>query len=64
MDPRSKRADARRVLGTLLLVAGFLASLLTMSSGYDGVKPYLVAFFLILTGIGLRIEAAITDRKL
>ncbi|GAB2441903.1 hypothetical protein [Micromonospora schwarzwaldensis] len=64
MDPRSKRADTGRLLGTLLLVAGFLTSLLTMSSGYDGVKPYLVAFFLILTGMGLRIEAAITDRKL
>ncbi|GHJ15340.1 hypothetical protein [Micromonospora sp. AKA38] len=64
MDPRSKRADTGRLLGTLSLVAGFLTSLLTMSSGYDGVKPYLVAFFLILTGMGLRIEAAITDRKL
>ncbi|WP_422736983.1 hypothetical protein ACN263_26560 [Micromonospora sp. WMMD729] len=63
MDPRSRRADTGRVLGTLSLVVGFLTSLLTMSSGYDGMAPHFVAFLLVLTGIGLRIEAAITDRQ-
>lgn len=64
VDPHSKRADTGRVLGTLLLVAGFLTLLLTILSGYAGMKPHLVAFLLVLTGIGLRIEAAITDRRL
>ncbi|MCI4062288.1 hypothetical protein MRQ36_06820 [Micromonospora sp. R77] len=63
MDLRSKRADTVRVVGTVLLVSGFLTSLLTMSSGYDGGKPYLMAAFLVVTGVGLRIEAAITDRR-
>ncbi|MEV4821717.1 hypothetical protein [Micromonospora sp. NPDC049274] len=63
MDPRSRRADTVRVLGTVSLVAGFLTTLLTMSSGSGGLKPQLLAAFLILTGIGLRIEAAIVDRR-
>lgn len=45
------------------LVAGFLTTLLTMSSGSGGLQPQLLATFLILTGIGLRIEAAIVDRR-
>ncbi|MFI7592142.1 hypothetical protein [Micromonospora sp. NPDC049359] len=63
MDPRSRRADTGRILGTLSLVVGFLTSLLTLSAGYDGRAPHFVAFLLVLTGIGLRIEAAITDRR-
>lgn len=63
MDLRSRRADTVRVFGTVLLVGGFLTSLLTMSSGYDGAEPHLVAAFLVVTGVGLRIEAAITDRR-
>lgn len=45
------------------LVAGFMTALLTMASGYSGLKPHILAAFLILTGVGLRIEAAIIDRK-
>ncbi|MFF4877281.1 hypothetical protein [Micromonospora sp. NPDC000668] len=63
MDLRSQRVDTVRAFGTVSLVAGFMTSLLTMSSGYDGLKPHILAAFLILTGIALRIEAAITDRK-
>ncbi|RLP92972.1 hypothetical protein [Micromonospora sp. CV4] len=63
MDLRSSRADTVRAFGTLSLGAGFLTSLLTMPSSSDGLKPQILAAFLILTGIGLRIEAAIIDRK-
>lgn len=45
------------------LVAGFLTSLLTMPSDYDGLRPQILAALLVLTGTGLRIEAAIIDRK-
>ncbi|RAO43623.1 hypothetical protein GAR06_04759 [Micromonospora saelicesensis] len=45
------------------LVAGFMTTLLSMMSDYDGLEPHILAAFLILTGLGLRIEAAIADRK-
>jgi hypothetical protein len=63
VDARSRRVDTARVLGTVALVAGLMTALLTMMSGHDGLKPYLPAAFLILIGIGLRIEAAIVDRR-
>ncbi|MCX5068465.1 hypothetical protein OOJ91_21735 [Micromonospora lupini] len=63
MDPLSRRADSVRILGTLSLIAGFLTSLLTMPSDSGGLQPQILAAFLILTGIGLRIEAAIVDRR-
>ncbi|MET8123724.1 hypothetical protein [Micromonospora sp. NPDC005189] len=65
MDLRSQQggSDTVRAFGTVSLVAGFMTSLLTMSSGYNGLKPHILAAFLILTGLGLRIEAAIVDRK-
>ncbi|MET8352791.1 MULTISPECIES: hypothetical protein [unclassified Micromonospora] len=63
MDLRSRRADTVRAFGTMSLVAGFLTSLLTMPSDYDGLRPQILAALLVLTGTGLRIEAAIIDRK-
>ncbi|WCN81621.1 hypothetical protein [Micromonospora sp. LH3U1] len=63
MDIRARRVDTVRAFGTVSLVAGFMTTLLTMASGYSGLKPHILAAFLILTGIGLRIEAAIVDRK-
>ncbi|MEW2429836.1 hypothetical protein AB0877_17645 [Micromonospora sp. NPDC047644] len=60
---RARRTDTVRAFGTLSLVAGFLISLLSMPSGGAGLKPQILAAFLILTGIGLRIEAAIADRQ-
>ncbi|MEV4496078.1 hypothetical protein AB0J84_10255 [Micromonospora arborensis] len=62
MDLRSRRIDTVRRLGTVSLAAGFMTCLLTNSSDYDGIRPQILAAFLILTGIGLRIEAAILER--
>lgn len=45
------------------LVAGFMISLITMASDYSGLDPHILATFLILTGLGLRIEAAILNRR-
>lgn len=44
------------------LGAGFITCLLTNSADHGGLRPQILAAFLILTGIGLRIEAAILDR--
>ena len=52
-----------RAFGTVSLVAGFMTTLLSMMSSYDGLEPHIFAAFLILTGLGLRIEAAIVDRR-
>ncbi|MEU7973166.1 hypothetical protein AB0B48_14110 [Micromonospora sp. NPDC049089] len=60
---RARRTDTVRAFGTLLLVAGFVISLFSMPSGGAGLKPQILAAFLILTGIGLRIEAAIANRQ-
>ncbi|SCE79643.1 hypothetical protein [Micromonospora chokoriensis] len=64
MDLPARRNDTVRAFGTVSLVAGFLTTLLTMSSGYEGLEPHILAAFLILTGLGLRIEAAIADRRM
>ncbi|MFE0526584.1 hypothetical protein ACFW0V_03190 [Micromonospora parva] len=49
--------------GTLSLLAGFVVSLLSMPSSREPLKPQILAAFLALTGLGLRIESAIGDRK-
>ncbi|MGC4833448.1 hypothetical protein ACLQ3D_02995 [Micromonospora vinacea] len=63
MDLPAQRVGTIRAFGTVSLVAGFMTTLLSMMSGYDGLEPHILAAFLILTGLGLRIEAAIADRK-
>ncbi|WP_433128039.1 hypothetical protein ACQPWW_00510 [Micromonospora sp. CA-240977] len=63
MDIRERRAGTVRMVGNLALMAGFVISLLSMPSGSEQLKPQILAAFLILTGLGLRIEAAIVDRK-
>ncbi|MFC5925498.1 hypothetical protein [Micromonospora vulcania] len=63
MDLPARRIGTVRTLGTVSLVAGFMTTLLSLSSGYHGLKAHILAALLILTGIGLRIEAAITDRR-
>ncbi|MET8092365.1 hypothetical protein [Micromonospora sp. NPDC005220] len=63
MDIQARRTDTVRAFGTLSVVAGFVVSLLSMPSSYEPLKPQILAAFLILTGLGLRIEAAIADRK-
>ncbi|MEW2142867.1 hypothetical protein AB0869_08640 [Micromonospora vinacea] len=63
MDTRARRSDTVRAFGTLSLMAGFAVSLLSMPSGGAGLRPQILAAFLILTGIGLRIEAAIVERN-
>ncbi|MEU1588462.1 hypothetical protein [Micromonospora sp. NPDC005710] len=63
MDLPARRSDTVRAFGTLSLVAGFVISLLSMSSGSEWLRPHILAAFLILTGLGLRIEVAIADRQ-
>ena len=59
MDLRARRADTRRVVGTLALLAGLLTSVLTMFSGSEQADPHVLAGLLVLVGVGLRLEAEI-----
>ncbi|MEU8180447.1 hypothetical protein AB0B85_29660 [Micromonospora sp. NPDC049044] len=63
MDLHAQRVATVRSFGTVALVAGFMTSLITMASAYHGLEPHILATFLILIGLGLRIEAAIVDRR-
>ncbi|MER5334550.1 hypothetical protein [Micromonospora sp. NPDC002717] len=46
-------------MGTTALLSGLLISVLTISSDAGLAEPHFLAGLLVLTGIGLRIEAAI-----
>ena len=58
----SRNVGSLRVFGTVLLVVGFLVSLLTITAD-TGQGPHALAAFFVLTGLGLRIEAAIIERR-
>ncbi|MGK5739941.1 hypothetical protein [Micromonospora sp. URMC 103] len=62
MDPRAARIDTLRILGTVAVLAGLATSLLTAAADTSRAEPYLVAALLVLTGVGLRIEAAVRER--
>ncbi|WP_092383413.1 hypothetical protein [Micromonospora phaseoli] len=63
MNPASRRASTVRILGNLALVAGFLVSAITLSSDNGSTEPHILAGLLVATGIGLRIEAAISEPR-
>ncbi len=60
MNPASRRATTVRIIGNVALVAGLLVSVITLSSDPGSAEPHILAGFLVATGIGLRIEAAIS----
>ncbi|WP_238359419.1 MULTISPECIES: hypothetical protein [Micromonospora] len=51
-----------RIIGNVALAAGLLVSVITLSSDAGSAEPHVLAGFLVATGIGLRIEAAIRER--
>jgi hypothetical protein len=60
-DRRDRNAAVIRSTGTIALVAAFLIVLLEMvSAGTSQAWPTLLAIVLTITGVGLRIEAALT----
>ncbi|MFI6824376.1 hypothetical protein ACIBJE_26045 [Micromonospora sp. NPDC050187] len=63
MNPLSRRASSIRTLGNVALVAGFLVSAITLSTDIGTREPHILAGFLVATGIGLRIEAAISEPR-
>jgi hypothetical protein len=47
----------------MAIVAGLLICLVTLASDSWSIEPHILAFLLALTGIGLRVEAAIHDSR-
>ncbi|GAA2714000.1 hypothetical protein ACFY2R_13000 [Micromonospora olivasterospora] len=63
VNPASRRASKNRTLGNVVLVAGLLVSAITLSTDTGATEPHVLAGFLVATGIGLRIEAAIIESR-
>ncbi|MFC6022645.1 hypothetical protein ACFP2T_41615 [Plantactinospora solaniradicis] len=47
----------------MAMVTGLLISLFTMGSDGGSAEPHIFAILLTLTGIGLRVEAAINESR-
>ncbi|WBB80730.1 hypothetical protein O7606_04880 [Micromonospora sp. WMMD882] len=62
MNPRYTRSGSTRVMGNISLGSGLLTSLLMVSPNNPSFGAYVLAALLVLTGLALRIEAALLSR--
>ncbi|GIF05326.1 hypothetical protein [Actinoplanes siamensis] len=64
MDAQAARVNVARFLGNTALGAGSVVVLLGfVYGGTTAFQPYAVAALLVIVGVGLRLEAAIMDRR-
>ncbi|MEU4379196.1 hypothetical protein [Micromonospora echinofusca] len=63
MNPASRRASKNGTLGNIVLDAGLLVSAITLSTDTGATEPHILAGFLVATGIGLHVEAAIIESR-
>jgi uncharacterized membrane protein YiaA len=63
VDARGRRTDTTRILGTIALLVGLLISIIGLATDSTPAKGYVFAGLLVITGIGLRLEAALTGRR-
>lgn len=63
MDARGRKADTGRILGNIAMVVGLLITFVGLATDSTPAKGYFFAGLLVLVGIGLRLEAAVTDRR-
>ncbi|WP_436533701.1 hypothetical protein [Actinoplanes sp. HUAS TT8] len=63
MDTRERRTDTARILGTMALLLGLVIAVAGSLAASTRTGGYVFAGLLVVTGIGLRLEAAITDRR-
>jgi uncharacterized membrane protein YiaA len=63
MDAQTRRVDTARILGNIALVVGLLIASIGLATDSAPVKGYFFAGLLVVTGIGLRLEAAVIDRR-
>ena len=62
MDARGRRVDTARILGNIALATGFLITIIGLMTDSTPAKGYVFAGMLVIVGVGLRLEAAVTDR--
>ena len=63
VDARERRTDTARILGNIALVVGLLIAVVGLVTDNTPAKAYFLAGLLGIIGIGLRLEAALTDRR-
>jgi hypothetical protein len=62
MDARGRRVEALRVLGSLGLIIGLAITPFCLITEGVPVKGFFAAILFTLVGVGLRLEAVITER--
>jgi uncharacterized membrane protein YiaA len=63
VDAQGRQTDTARILGNIALVVGLLISVVGLVTDSTPTKGYFFAGLLVIIGIGLRLEAALTDRR-
>ena len=63
MDARGRRVDTARILGNMTLVTGLLITGIGLTVDNTPAKGFFFAGLLVMTGIGLRLEAALQDGR-
>lgn len=63
MDARGRQIDTARILGNISLVVGLLITVVGLMTDSTPAKGYFFAGMLVFAGIGLRLEAAVADRR-
>ncbi|WDZ84856.1 hypothetical protein [Micromonospora cathayae] len=63
MNPVSRWASGVRMLGNIALLAGLLVSAITLGTDTGTTEPHILAGLLVVTGVGLRIEAAVREPR-
>jgi uncharacterized membrane protein YiaA len=63
VDAQERRTYAARILGNIVLVVGLLISAAGLIADGMPAKGYFFAGLLVLIGLGLRLEAALGDRR-
>jgi hypothetical protein len=59
VDKKERRIDTTRIAGTMAIAVGMLITLIGLATDSTPAKGYVFAALLVLTGVGLRLEAAI-----
>ncbi len=60
MDAQARRADTARILGSIALATGLAIAAIGLATDSTPAKGFFFAALLVATGIGLRLEAALT----
>lgn len=63
MDAQARQADTAKILGSIALATGLAIAAIGLATDSTPAKGFFFAALLVATGIGLRLEAALTMRR-